>query len=153
MDLEAQANAVRARLAARLDTLVERKRRLLTPAAELQRHPREALMLGGVVAVMLLAGAGAVAYRMSTREERARRTRWEGWRRLVAHPERAPKARPGFVLGVLERSASAAVVATLAAIAKHVVTKVLDGAPVGAAPPHDLPAALFPPHQRDSVTK
>lgn len=147
--LEAQANAVRARLAARLDALVDRKRRLLDPSEELKRHPREALVLGGTVALLLVAGLGVVAYRVSTREARARRARWDGWARLVAHPERVSPKRPSFLLTVLEKSASAAVVATLTAVAKHLVVRHIDRASleVSPLPLRDPPGPSSPPHR------
>jgi hypothetical protein len=97
---------------------------------------------------MLLAGAvGVVAYRISNRKERARRARWDGWVRVVLHPEDiSPKPR-GFFLGVLGKCASVAAAATLAAVAKHFATNLLRGQPLPNSVRLRLPPAAdpFPP--------
>ena len=143
---EAQADAVRARLARELDAIVNRKRRLLDPADELRRHPGEALVLAGTTAVLVAAGIGLVAYRRSTRKERARREKWGAWVPLVRHAERVSPEPGGFLLRTLERTASATLAAVVAAVAKHLVSRLME-APRPASRQHRLRAERdpFPP--------
>jgi hypothetical protein len=119
---------------------------LFDPADELRRHPKAALVLAGTAAVLVATGVGVVAYRRSTRKERARRERRDAWVRLVTPPERVSLKPRGFLLGMLASGASAALTATLAAVARHFVTRLLD-AP-SAAPRPGGPRAEpdpFPP--------
>jgi hypothetical protein len=132
--LEARADYARARLLTTLAALQRRKQTLLDPAAELRRHPEVAIGVGGGLAVAFGLGVGAVAYRMATRKERARRARWDAWVRLLAHPERSTRKPAGFALGIVEKGLSAAVTAAVAAVAKHLVEQAL----------HDVDAPIRP---------
>jgi hypothetical protein len=133
--LEAQADFVRARLVRRLDALLERKRHLLNPVEELQQHAALAVAVSAGAALLLGTGVAVLAYRVSTRKERARRARWAGWLRLVTHPERVTPKSHGFLRGVAEKSVSAVVAASLAAAAKHLISELAEH-------PLSLPAPL-----------
>ncbi len=115
--LEAQSDAARARLCRGLDALLDRKERLLHPAAALRRHPRAAIALGGAAAVLIAAGVGLATHGGSTRRERARRASPAA----LGHA----RARRGFFFSILESCASAAVVA----VARHFAVRLLTAPP------------------------
>jgi hypothetical protein len=112
-----------------LDALINRKRRLLNPQDALRRHPKAALALAGTSALLIASGIGFVAYRSSTRKDRAHRENWTAWARVVAHPESVSPSLSGFLLVMLQKCASASLAATIAAVAKHYVVRLLEERP------------------------
>jgi hypothetical protein len=123
--LEANADLVRAHLLDQMDLLRERTHRLLDPAEELKRHTTGVILAAAAIALMAGGGGALLGYRMSTRKERARRLRIEGWVRLFQHPERAAPAPQSFAVRLLERAATATVTAVLATIGKRYVTRLM----------------------------
>jgi hypothetical protein len=144
--LEARADLILARLVARIESIRTRKRRLLDPKEEMRRHRGATAILGASATILLGMSVAAAAHRVSTRKRRARRARWDGWMRLVKHPDHVAAKPPNFLLTLLERATSAAVASTLAHVVRHYVDEVLTDRP-------DRPAVrLLPAAAPDAPT-
>jgi hypothetical protein len=123
--LEAQADSVMDRLAADVDALRDRKRVLLDPKDELRRHPKIAIAMGAAIVIAVGAGTTLAGYRFATRKERVRRARWDAWLRLATAPQTVTARRRNLMVDLLEKSATAALGAVVATLAKRYVSKSL----------------------------
>jgi hypothetical protein len=128
--LETRADSARARLATELDAVFDRGRGFLDPAAQLRRHPKEALIVASSLAALLAASIGLAAYRTSIRNERARTANWARRLGLFVPPGRTSPKSHGFLVRTLERSVSSALVAAVVAATKYAVVKRLERFPV-----------------------
>jgi len=154
--LEAHANLIRERLARRVDALRSRARNLRDPSIEIARHPMTATVVCGAAALAIGAGVGLATVRLSTRRERARMARWDAWARIITHPERVSPARSGFLSTTVKRGLTGVLVAALAAVTKHYVGKLLEGAQTDPeSPPYLLrsPDPFPPPRRADSGSR
>jgi hypothetical protein len=144
--LEARADAVRARLKRDLAGLREKARLLTSPREEAILHPLATLALGSSAAIALVAGVSVLAYRVSTRRERARQKRIASWMRFLERPDRVKAVQPSLWRGLVEKGASAAISAAVATLAKHYLDHLADRKrhprPVGLLPaPDPFPTA------------
>ena len=97
--LEKQADLTRARLMETLEAIDRRRHLLLDVRHQLESHKTPLVIAASVLTSVLGAGIGLAIYRLSHRDERRRRERYEALQRYWKHPERVGryKDRPFFV--------------------------------------------------------
>jgi hypothetical protein len=93
-ELVREADLARARLLDTVEKLDQRRHEMLDPQVQLRRQLRPLTVGGFVVVAVAAAGAGLVAHRVATADQRRRRERWRllrrhAWGATFARRERA----------------------------------------------------------------
>lgn len=123
-ELVREADLARARLLDTVEKLDQRRREMLDPQVQLRRQLRPLAIGGFVVVAVAAAGAGLVAHRGATADQRRRRARWRLLRDLWRHPERVVR---GERRSLAERVLRSALVTLVTAAASIVARRLLAG--------------------------